>query len=88
MLAICTLSHRGSTIGGGTVRTVAITSGPDGPIQRGPDTLVRTPQTTMAELMSADPLPADQHVKVDLPDGVLLDDLTYRLPIRTRHDHL
>ncbi|BBY58729.1 PaaI family thioesterase [Mycolicibacterium sarraceniae] len=56
LLAICTLSHRGSTIGGGTVRTVAIAGGPDGPIQRGPDTLVRTPQITLADLMSAQPL--------------------------------
>lgn len=56
LLAICTLSHRGSTIGGGTVRTVAIAGGPDGPIQRGPDTLVRTPQTSLANLMSAEPL--------------------------------
>jgi uncharacterized protein (TIGR00369 family) len=59
LLAICTLSHRGSTIGGGTVRTVAIAGGPDGPIQRGPDTLVRTPQTSLADLMSAEPLPTE-----------------------------
>ncbi|PND56893.1 phenylacetic acid degradation protein [Mycobacterium sp. ENV421] len=57
LLSICTLSHRGSTIGGGTVRTVAITGGPDAPIQRGPDTLARTSQTTLAQLMSADPRP-------------------------------
>lgn len=57
LLSICTLSHRGSTIGGGTVRTVAISGGPDAPIQRGPDTLARTPQTTLAQLMSADPRP-------------------------------
>ncbi|WP_246227820.1 PaaI family thioesterase [Mycolicibacterium helvum] len=59
LLAICTLSHRGSTIGGGTVRTVAIAGGPDGPIQREPDTLVRTPRTSLAELMSADPMPPE-----------------------------
>ncbi|MCX2931888.1 PaaI family thioesterase [Mycobacterium sp. CVI_P3] len=56
LLAICTLSHRGSTIGGGTVRTVAITGGPDGPIQRGPDLLIRTPQTSLADLMATEPL--------------------------------
>ncbi|TDO10270.1 uncharacterized protein (TIGR00369 family) [Mycobacterium sp. BK086] len=56
LLAICTLSHRGTTIGGGTVRTVAITGGPDGPIQRGPDPLIRTPETSLAELMSGEPL--------------------------------
>ncbi|MCV7177662.1 PaaI family thioesterase [Mycolicibacterium sphagni] len=54
LLAICTISHRGSTIGGGTVRTVAITGGPEGPIQRGPDSLVRTPETSLAELMSSE----------------------------------
>ncbi|SBS75617.1 Phenylacetic acid degradation-related protein [uncultured Mycobacterium sp.] len=59
LLAICTLSHRGSTIGGGTVRTVAIAGGPDGPIQRGPDTLVRTPQTSLADLMSTAPMPTE-----------------------------
>jgi uncharacterized protein (TIGR00369 family) len=57
LLAICTLSHRGSTIGGGTVRTVAISGGPEGPIQRGPDTLVHTPETSLAELMASEPLP-------------------------------
>lgn len=79
LLAICTLSHRGSTIGGGTVRTVAITGGPDGPIQRGPDALTRTPQTTMAELMSADPLPteAERSEASNEPDSG-----TYRLAQR------
>jgi len=59
LLAICTLTHRGTTIGGGTVRTVAITGGPDGPVPRGPDTLVRTPQTSLADLMSVRPVPVE-----------------------------
>ncbi len=59
LLSICTLHHRGGTIGGGTVRTVAIAGGPDGPVQRGPDPLARTPQTTLSQLMSADPLPVE-----------------------------
>ncbi|WP_435406009.1 PaaI family thioesterase [Mycolicibacterium rhodesiae] len=59
LLSICTLSHRGSTIGGGTVRTVAISGGPDAPIHRGPDTLVRTRETTLAELMSTETHPDD-----------------------------
>jgi uncharacterized protein (TIGR00369 family) len=73
LLAICTLSHRGSTIGGGTVRTVAITGGPDGPIQRGPDTLARTPQTSLAELMSTDPLPveSDTYLLAQRPDPII-----------------
>jgi uncharacterized protein (TIGR00369 family) len=73
LLAICTLSHRGSTIGGGTVRSVAIAGGPDGPIQRGPDTLVRTPQTSLADLMSAAPL-ADESGTYRLaqrPDSII-----------------
>ncbi|TGD89844.1 PaaI family thioesterase [Mycolicibacterium sp. CH28] len=59
LLSICTLSHRGGTIGGGTVRTVAITGGPDAPVATGPDPLVRTPQTPLSQLMSADPLPVE-----------------------------
>lgn len=73
LLAICTLTHRGSTIGGGTVRTVAITGGPDGPVPRGPDTLVRTPQTSLVELMSADPLPPEDgtYVLAQRPDSLI-----------------
>lgn len=57
LLAIATLTHHGTTIGVGTVRTVAITGGPDGPVPRGHDSLVRTPQTPLAELMSAEAQP-------------------------------
>jgi uncharacterized protein (TIGR00369 family) len=73
LLAICSLSHRGRTIGGGTVRTVAITGGPDEPIQRGPDTLVRTPQTSLADLMSSDPLPAESgtYRLAQRPDSII-----------------
>jgi uncharacterized protein (TIGR00369 family) len=73
LLAICTLSHRGSTIGGGTVRTVAITGGPDGPIQRGPDLLDRTPQTSLADLMATTPLPVepDTYRLAQRPDPII-----------------
>jgi len=57
LLAIATLTHGGTTIGIGTVRTVAITGGPDGPVPRGQDSLVRTPDTGLVELMSADAQP-------------------------------
>lgn len=57
LLAIATLTHRGITIGVGTVRTVAITGGPEGPVPRGQDSLVRTPQTSLVDLMSAEPQP-------------------------------
>lgn len=73
LLAICTLSHRGSTISGGTVRTVAITGGPDAPVQRGPDTLLRTRETTMNELMSADPQAeeAGTYLLAQRPDSII-----------------
>lgn len=59
LLAICTLTHGGTTIGGGTVRTVAISGGPDGPLPRGSDPLTRTPETSLADLMSVHRLPVD-----------------------------
>lgn len=59
LLAICTLTHAGTTIGGGTVRTVAINGGPDGPVPRGSDSLVRTPETSLADLMAVHRLPVD-----------------------------
>lgn len=57
LLSICTLTHGGTVIGGGTVRTMPLAGGPDGPLDRGADSVVRTPQTTLAQLMSVEPLP-------------------------------
>lgn len=57
LLAVCTLSHRGTVIGGGTVRTMPLPLGPDAPSRRGDDPLVRTPRTSLAELMAVEPLP-------------------------------
>ncbi len=73
LLAICTLTHRGSTVGGGTVRTVAITGGPDGPVPRDPDTLARTPQTSLAELMSAEVLAPEGGTQLlaQRPDSII-----------------
>ncbi|AQT78190.1 phenylacetic acid degradation protein [Mycolicibacterium litorale] len=73
LLAVCSLSHRGAAIGTGTVRTMALAGGPEGPIHRGLDSVVRTPQTQLAELMSADPLPveADTHVLAQRPDPIV-----------------
>lgn len=73
LLAICTLSHRGSAIGGGTVRTVAIAGGPDRPVERGLDTLVRAPGTSLAELMSSHPLglEADAYRLAQRPDPII-----------------
>lgn len=80
LLAICTLSHRGSTIGGGTVRTVAISGGPDGPIQREPDTLVRTPETSLADLMASEPLAAAEAERSEASNSP--EPVTYRLAQR------
>ena len=73
LLAIATLTHRRSAIGVGTVRTVAITGGPDGPVPRGLDDLVRTPQTSLVELMSADALPPDDgtYLLGQRPDSII-----------------
>jgi uncharacterized protein (TIGR00369 family) len=62
LLSICTLTHRGTVIGGGTVRTMPLAGGPDGPSDRGEDPVVRTPQTTLAELMAVEPLPVHDGV--------------------------
>ena len=56
LLSVCTLTHRGAVIGGGTVRTMPLAGGPDGPLRRGEDPLIRTDQTTLAELMAVETL--------------------------------
>jgi uncharacterized protein (TIGR00369 family) len=73
LLAIATLTHRGITIGVGTVRTVAITGGPDGPVPRGQDSLVRTPQTSLVDLMSAEPQPPQDgtYLLAQRPDAII-----------------
>ena len=57
MLSLCTLTHRDAVIGSGTVHTVPLSSGPDGPIRRGRDPLTGDRQATLAQLMAVDPLP-------------------------------
>ena len=59
LLSVCTLTHRGIVIGGGTVRTMPLPGGPEAPLRRGYDPLVRTEGTSLAELMAVDPLPVD-----------------------------
>ena len=58
-LSTCALSHCGRVIGGGTVRTMPLPGGPDEPLRRGDDPLVRTDQTSLAELMAVQTLPVD-----------------------------
>ena len=57
LLAVCTLTHRGTVIGGGTVRTMPLPGGPESPLLRGDDPLVRNAATSLAELMAVEPLP-------------------------------
>lgn len=56
-LALCTLSHGNSVIGGGTVRSFYLASAVDA-AERPEDSLVTTPQTTLAELMAVRPIDA------------------------------
>lgn len=58
-LSVCTLSHRGRVIGGGTVRTVPMSGGPEELERRGDDPLTRTRTTTLAELMAVETSPTD-----------------------------
>ncbi|MGI9124760.1 MAG: PaaI family thioesterase [Mycobacterium sp.] len=59
LLSICTLSHRGVVIGGGSVRTLPLGGGPDEPLRAGEDPLVRTSDTTLADLMAVEPMPVE-----------------------------
>jgi uncharacterized protein (TIGR00369 family) len=59
LLSLCTLRHRGSVIGSGTVRTMPLPDGPDSPLRRGEDPLARTQKTSLAELMAVEPLPVE-----------------------------
>jgi uncharacterized protein (TIGR00369 family) len=58
-LSVCSLSHCGRVIGGGAVRTMPLAGGPQDPVRRGDDPLVRTDQTALAELMAVEALPVD-----------------------------
>lgn len=73
LLSVCTLEHRGTVIGGGTVRTMALPAGPDGPQRRGDDPLPRTAATSLADLMAVEPMPvADGVYRLrQLPDPMI-----------------
>ena len=56
LLSVCTLTHCGAVIGGGTVHTMPLDSGPDGPLPRRDDPLAGHAGASLAELMAVDPL--------------------------------
>ncbi len=58
-LSVCSLTHRGRVIGGGTVRTMPLPGGPEDPLRRGDDPLTRTDETPLADLMAVERLPVD-----------------------------
>jgi len=58
-LSVCSLTHCGQAIGGGTVRAVPLAVAPEELLVRGDDPLVRTDQTTLADLMAVEALPVD-----------------------------
>lgn len=58
-LSVCRLTHCGQVIGGGTVRAVPLAVAPQDMLRRGEDSLVRTDQTTLADLMAVEALPVD-----------------------------
>ena len=74
LLSVCTLTHRGTTIGSGAVHTVAIGAAPSSePTHRGPDPLAEGPGADFGELMAVEPL-ADRDGRVLLrqcPDPMI-----------------
>jgi uncharacterized protein (TIGR00369 family) len=75
-LALCTLTCGDVIIGGGTVRSYYIpVTGPEN--QRADETLVRTPETTLAELMAVTVRPDEGGARVlaQAPDPILNNDL-------------
>lgn len=74
-LAICTLTYRGAVIGGGTVRSFFIPA--DGVLtNRPPETLHRTAETTLSDLMALEAQPGtDRQVLAQLVDPNLNNDI-------------
>lgn len=58
LLSLCDLTHAGTVIGVGTVRTLPLNGGPDAPVSGGADPLIRTASTTLADLMSVEAVSA------------------------------
>jgi uncharacterized protein (TIGR00369 family) len=75
-LGICTLTHRGSVIGGGTVRSFFIEADDVVPQQR-PETLHRSAETTLSDLMAVTVRPgiADDVVLAQRVDPNLNNDI-------------
>jgi uncharacterized protein (TIGR00369 family) len=73
-LSICTLTYRGTVIGGGTVRSFFIPA--EGVLpQRHPETLRRSAETTLSDLMAVHVRPGDDSVLAQRADPNLNNDI-------------
>lgn len=71
LLSVCTLTHCGTVIGGGTVHTMPLDSGPDGPLPLRDDPLAGHAGASLAELMAVDPLDDGTHRLHQRPDPMI-----------------
>lgn len=71
LLSVCTLTHCGAVIGGGTVHTMPLDNGPDGPLPRREDPLAGHSDASLAELMAVDPLDDGTHRLRQRPDPMI-----------------
>ncbi len=71
LLSVCTLTHCDAVIGGGTVHTMPLDSGPDGPLPRRDDPLAGHSGATLAQLLAVDPLNDGTHRLHQRPDPMI-----------------
>ncbi|WP_293306902.1 PaaI family thioesterase [Mycolicibacterium sp.] len=62
LLAVCTLTHCGAVIGGGTVHTMPVNAGPGGPRRIADDPIAGDLNASLAQLMAVDPLPVEDGI--------------------------
>ena len=71
LLSVCTLTHCGAVIGGGTVHTMSLDTGPDGPLARRDDPLAGHSGASLAELMAVSPFDDGTHRLRQHPDPMI-----------------
>lgn len=71
LLSVCTLTHRSTVIGGGTVHTMPLDSGPDGPLPRREDPLAGRSGVSLAELMAVEPTDDGTRRLLQRPDPMI-----------------